>query len=70
MKPSYDFYYLEIDIKGPNTVLILTGINLDSSMEENKYSYITVDLHDVILDLQNCKSSAVELGSCYKYSIM
>lgn len=63
MKPSYDFYYLEIDIKGPNTVLILTGINLDSSMKGNKYSYITVDLHDVSLDLRYCKSSAVEPGS-------
>lgn len=63
MKPSYDIYYLEIDIKGPNTVLILTGVNLDSSMEGNKYSYITMDLHDVSRDLQYCKSSRGELGS-------
>lgn len=62
MKPSYDFYYLEIDIKGPNTVLILTGVNVDSSMERNKCSHITMDLHDVSLDLQYCKTSTVELG--------
>lgn len=61
VKPSYAFYYLEIDIKGPNTVLILSGVNLDSSMEGNKYSYITMDLHDVSPDLQHCKSSTVEL---------
>lgn len=61
VKPSYDFYYLEVDIKGPSTVLILTGINLDSSMEGS--SYITMDLHDDSLDSQYCKSSAVEPGS-------
>lgn len=50
-----------MDIKGPSTILILTGINLDSSMKGN--SYITMDLHDDSLDLQYCKSPAVELGS-------
>lgn len=63
MKPSSDFYYLEIDIKGPNTVPILTGVNLDISMEGNKHSHITMDLHDISLGLQYCKSSQVELGS-------